>query len=177
MQKALITPSKLKSGATIKIPGSKSYTNRALVLAALADGETILRNPLFSDDTKYTMEALCDLGVEIELEGNDIRVIGCNGKFKEPEKSLNLGNAGTGMRFLTAAVSIAGFKTKLYGNSRMSQRPVKDLLKALRDLGVKVESTNKTGCPPIKNMGNGVKGGQVEISGQTSSQYISALCC
>jgi len=175
MQKALITPSKPKSGAIIKIPGSKSYTNRALVLAALAEGETLLRNPLFSDDTKFTMQALKDLGVEVERVGDDIRVVGCGGNFKEPEKSLNLGNAGTGMRFLTAAVSVAGFKTKLYGNSRMSQRPIKDLLKGLRDLGVKVESTNKTGCPPIKNQGNGVKGGRIEISGQTSSQYISAL--
>lgn len=175
MQKALITPSKLKAGAKIAIPGSKSYTNRALVLAALATGETTLRNPLFSDDTKFTLEALRDLGVSIEREGEDLRVVGCGGEFKEPGKSLNLGNAGTGMRFLTAAMSIAGFKSKIYGNSRMSQRPIKDLLKGLRDLGVKVESTNKNGCPPIKNQGNGVKGGQVEISGKISSQFISAI--
>jgi 3-phosphoshikimate 1-carboxyvinyltransferase len=79
------------------------------------------------------------------------------------------------MRFLTAAMSISGFKTKIYGNSRMSQRPIKDLLKGLRDLGVKVESTNKNGCPPIKNQGNGVRGGRVEISGKISSQFISAI--
>ncbi|MFC1599729.1 shikimate kinase [Patescibacteria group bacterium] len=175
MQKALITPSKPKAGATIAIPGSKSYTNRALILAALATGKTTLRNPLFSDDTKYTLEALRDLGVEVERKGDDLHIVGVGGKFKEPGKSLNLGNAGTGMRFLTAAMSITGFKTKLYGNSRMSQRPIKDLLKGLRDLGVKVESTNKTGCPPIKNQGNGVKGGRVEISGKISSQFISAI--
>ncbi len=175
MQKALITPSKLKAGATIAIPGSKSYTNRALVLAALAHGETTLRNPLFSDDTKFTLEALRDLGVKISREGNDLRIVGCGGEFKEPGKSLNLGNAGTGMRFLTAAMSVSGFKSKIYGNARMSQRPIKDLLKGLRDLGVKVESTNKNGCPPIKNQGNGVKGGRIEISGKVSSQFISAI--
>lgn len=175
MQKALITPGKLKQDAVIAIPGSKSYTNRALVLAALATGETLLRNPLYSDDTKFTLDALKNLGVKFERNGDDLRIIGCGGKFKEPEKSLNLGNAGTGMRFLTAAMSITGFKTKIYGNARMSQRPIKDLLKGLRDLGVKVESTNKTGCPPIKNQGNGLRGGRVEISGQTSSQFISAI--
>lgn len=173
MQKALITPSKLKTGAVIAIPGSKSYTNRALVLAALADGVTILRNPLFSDDTKYTIEALGALGVRIEHKGSDLEVHG--GKMCDPDKTLFLGNAGTAVRFFTALLCITGFKTKITGNERMQERPIKDLLTALRDLGAKLESVKKNGCPPIKINGNGIKGGTVEISGKISSQFISSL--
>lgn len=175
MQKALITPSKPKTGATVAIPGSKSYTNRALVLAALADGISTLRNPLFSDDTIYTIEALKKLGIKIDRIGDDLTVNGMGGKFTAPPKRLFLGNAGTGIRFLTALLSITGFKCNITGNNRMQQRPIKDLLKGLRDLGVKVESSNKNGCPPIKNKGNGIKGGEIELSGKISSQYLSAL--
>jgi len=177
MQKALITPSKLKTGAVVNVPGSKSYTNRALVLAALAEGVSTLRNPLFSDDTKYVIEALSALGVRIERKGGDLTIYGQGGEFKEPDDgaTLFLGNAGTAVRFFTAMLCVAGFKTKITGNKRMQERPLRDLLHALRDLGVKLESIHKNGCPPIKISGNGIKGGRVELSGKISSQYLSAL--
>lgn len=175
MQKALITPSKLQAGAIVAIPGSKSYTNRALVLAALAEGESTLRNPLFSDDTKVAIKALGELGVRIERKGDDLTVYGRGGSFDEPRETLFLGNAGTAVRFFTALLCVTGFKSKITGNKRMQERPLRDLISALHDLGVKLESINKNGCPPIKISGNGIKGGKVELSGKISSQYLSAL--
>jgi 3-phosphoshikimate 1-carboxyvinyltransferase len=175
MQKAYINPSKLKE-CTIHIPGSKSYTNRALIIASLADGKTVLQNPLFSDDTIYTIEALKKLGVRIERTKNDdLEVHGKGGVLNDPEETLFLGNAGTGIRFITALLSLAPFKSKITGNIRMQKRPIKDLITALRQLGVKIESVEKNGCPPIKIRGSVLKGGEIELSGSVSSQYLSAL--
>ncbi len=175
MQKALITPSKLQAGAIVNVPGSKSYTNRALVLAALAEGKSVLHNPLFSDDTKVAIKALGELGVRIERKGDDLTVYGRGGEFDEPRETLFLGNAGTAVRFFTALLCVTGFKSKITGNKRMQERPLRDLISALHDLGAKLESINKNGCPPIKISGNGIKGGTVELSGKISSQYLSAL--
>ena len=175
MQKALITPSKIKKGAKVAIPGSKSYTNRALVLTALAEGKSVLRNPLFSDDTKYAIEALRKLGVRIERNGDDLTIYGKGGKFEKPHDVLFLGNAGTAVRFFTAMLCTTGFKTKITGNKRMRERPLHDLLTSLRDFGAKLETVNKNGCPPVKIKGNGIKGGKIELSGKISSQYLSAL--
>jgi 3-phosphoshikimate 1-carboxyvinyltransferase len=174
MQKAFITPKKPKA-VEIEIPGSKSFTNRALLIASLANGESVLKNPLQSDDTKLTKDALEKLGIEIELENYNFIVKGCGGKFKDPEATLYLGNAGTGLRFLTALLTIAPFKSKITGNKRMKERPINDLLKALKQLGAKIQSTNKNGCPPVKTGQNILKGGTAEISGKVSSQFISAL--
>ena len=175
MQKARIKPSKIIP-KEIHIPGSKSFTNRALLIASLAKGRSVLINPLFSDDTNHMINALKELGVNIEKDKNKNLIIeGKNGNFTDPKKKLFLGNAGTAVRFLTALLTICPFKGMITGNNRMQERPIKDLVKALRDLGAKIETVKKNGCPPLRIKGNILPGGKVKISGKISSQYISAL--
>lgn len=175
MQKTLINPNKLKT-CVIKIPGSKSYTNRALVIAALAQGKTTLINPLFSDDTKYTIDALKKLGIKIEqTKDNNLEIHGKGGDFFDPKEVLFLGNAGTGIRFLTALLTLAPFKSKITGNIRMQKRPIKDLIDGLKQLGAKIESVNNNGCPPVRVKSATLKGGTIEISGKVSSQFLSAI--
>ncbi|MFC1655435.1 3-phosphoshikimate 1-carboxyvinyltransferase, partial [Patescibacteria group bacterium] len=175
MQKALITPKQLET-CTINIPGSKSYTNRALIIAALAKGKTTLINPLFSDDTQYTIDALKKLGTKIKRTKNDdLEIHGTGGQFSNPKEILFLGNAGTGIRFLTALLALAPFKSRITGNMRMQKRPIKDLLNGLRQLGAKIESVNKNGYPPVRTKGATIKGGTVELSGKISSQFLSAI--
>lgn len=175
MQKARIKPSKIIP-KEIHIPGSKSFTNRALLIASLTEGKSVLKNPLYSDDTNHMIDALKDLGIEIEKDSqNNLIINGKAGNFINPEKRIFLGNAGTAMRFLTALLTLSPFKSHLTGDKRMQERPIKDLVKALRDLGAKIETVKKNGCPPVKIKGNILPGGEVEISGKTSSQYISAL--
>lgn len=175
MQKARINPSRIIP-KEIFIPGSKSFTNRALLIASLAEGKSVLKNPLFSDDTTHMINALKELGIDIEKDENEnLIVYGQGGNFTDPEKQLFLGNAGTAIRFLTALLTLSPFKTTITGDNRMQERPIKDLVKALRDLGAKIETVKKNGCPPVKIKGNILQGGEVKISGETSSQYISAL--
>lgn len=175
MQKARIKPSKIIP-KEIHIPGSKSFTNRALLIASLTNGKSILRNPLFSDDTHHMISALRNLGIKIEKDSKENLIIeGQGGNFVDPEGKLFLGNAGTAMRFLTALLTLSPFKTVITGDKRMKERPIKDLVKALRDLGAKIETVKKNGCPPVKISGKILPGGKIEISGQISSQYISAL--
>ncbi|HCW31906.1 MAG: 3-phosphoshikimate 1-carboxyvinyltransferase, 3-phosphoshikimate 1-carboxyvinyltransferase [Candidatus Peregrinibacteria bacterium GW2011_GWE2_39_6] len=157
---------------TIKIPGSKSISNRALLIAALANGTTILRHFLWSDDTVAMMDALKALGVIINVEEDDLHIIS-SGRLVRPKQPLYLENSGTSMRFLTAILANQKFRSYLDGNARMRERPIKDLLDALKALGVRIESQN--GCPPLKIYGHQIKHNRVEIKGQNSSQYISAL--
>lgn len=162
----------------INIPGSKSITNRVLLLAAMSEGESVLRNVLSSDDADYMKAALGELGVDCEVQGagendlNNYRVFG--GDFKKPERDLFLGNAGTATRFLTAALSTCDFEVVIDGNERMRERPIAPLLDALKQLGVDCEDLNKTGCPPVKLKGP-MKGGKCVVPGNFSSQYFSAL--
>jgi len=175
MQKARITPSEIVP-KEIYIPGSKSFTNRALLIASLANGKTTLYNPLFCDDTIHMINALQGLGIDIKKDKNKNLIIhGGNGKFTALSERLFLGNSGTAIRFLTALLSLSPFRSTITGNQRMQERPIKDLVKALRDLGVKIKTIKKNGCPPVKINGNILHGGEITISGKISSQYISAL--
>jgi len=164
---------KEKINAEVKVPASKSYTNRALLIAALADGKSILRNVLVSDDTKFMRNALEDMGVKIEDKGEDLVVHGTAGKLVAPKDELFVGNAGTAMRFLTAAISLADGNVVLTGNDRMKKRPIKDLVDGLGQLGVKIECSN--GFPPINVSGGSLDGGKVKIKGDKSSQYFSSI--
>ena len=166
-----------KINAVIKVPGSKSYTNRALIIGALADGNTVINNALFSDDTKYMISALTDLGIDV-AEDKDNRKIFVNGHGgKIPCKSSNLfvGNAGTAMRFLTAMLTTSNGVYIIDGVERMRSRPIEDLLNGLNQLGGNVSSTNGTGCPPVTIKPGPLKGGTCKIKGNLSSQYISAI--
>lgn len=158
--------------AAVEAPPSKSYTQRALIIASLARGKSVVKNPLFSDDTAYMVSALKQFGIDIVKKGGDLVVYGTGGNLKSPDKPIFVGNAGTAMRFLSAFASLAKGETTITGDKRMQQRPIQDLLDALQQLGVKSESLN--GCPPIKIYGNFV-GENAKLRGNISSQYLSSI--
>jgi 3-phosphoshikimate 1-carboxyvinyltransferase len=160
---------------THTIPGSKSYTNRALTIAALARGASVLRGPLLSDDTHVAREALARLGVPIDQQGTTLYVHGQQGRFTNPQQALYLGNAGTAMRFFTAMLTLSGFPCTFTGNARMHQRPIADLLETLNCLGAETASIQGNGCPPVHIGARRLQGGTATISGAISSQFLSAL--
>lgn len=161
--------------ATVAAPPSKSYSNRAYVVAALADGTVRLENPLFSDDTRYMREALLQFGVPVEEEEKAAVVQGQGGRLKLPEKEIFVGNAGTTMRFLTTFATLAPGITRLTGDERMQERPIEDLLTCLRQMNLKAESIKGNGCPPIEIHGGNPPGGNVSLAGDKSSQYLTSL--
>ncbi len=161
--------------ATVSIPGSKSYTHRALIIAALAEGWSFLRNSLISEDTKYLMGALRSLGADILVADKDIIVTGTGGNIKNPGKKLYLGNNGTALRFLTAVASLGTGKFTLDGSDRLRERPVKPLLDALKMLGIDCRGMDKSGYPPVTVQGAGITGGKVTFTDIESSQYISSI--
>ncbi len=171
---------------TIRPPGSKSLTNRALICAAFATGDSILRGALQSDDTHVMVEALREIGIEVSAadQGCTLRVAGnllaASNKavrFDDPTaKSLFIGNSGTTIRFLTAALSAFGGRYRLHGVPRMHERPIGDLVNALEsvcDGMVKCESAG--GCPPVMIETRGWNGARLRVAGNVSSQYLSGL--
>lgn len=163
--------------AIVTVPGSKSYTNRALITAALADGESTITNALFSDDTKYMASSLNVLGIPIEEQQdvNKFIVHGKGGTIPARQANLFVGNAGTAMRFLTAMLTLGNGVYEIDGVTRMRQRPIQDLLDGLRQLGADVISKHNDGCPPVIIRGKGLNGGLAVVKGDLSSQYFSAL--
>jgi len=160
--------------AQIKILGSKSYTHRALIISALSGGESILINALKCNDTEYTIEALKRFGIEIFMEDQNLHVHGNRGELNlRGDENIFVGDSGTTMRFLTAFSSLRDGRTILDGSERMRKRPIEELLKGLRMLGVKAYS--RGGYPPVVIESKGLLGGRVEIRGEESSQYLSAL--
>jgi 3-phosphoshikimate 1-carboxyvinyltransferase len=161
--------------ASIRVPGSKSLTNRALLIAALADGKTRLTNALFSDDSKYFANALQSLGFEVQLDeaNREMTIIGQGGKIPVRKANLFIGNAGTAARFLSAFLTLGNGEYILDGEPRMRERPIGDLVDALHQLGVELEATNS--CPPVKIFAKGLPGGKTKIAGNISSQFLSAL--
>jgi 3-phosphoshikimate 1-carboxyvinyltransferase len=161
--------------AVVTIPGSKSYTHRALVLSSLADGESVLNNALRCEDTERTVEALIRFGTPVSWEGDHIRVLGGGGKFKASDDTIDVGNSGASMRFLTALAALKKGMTLLDGSERMRKRPIGELLNGLGELGVKAYSKKGDGCPPVIVESQGLKGGEVRIKGEESSQFLSGL--
>ncbi|KAI4302790.1 hypothetical protein MLD38_038497 [Melastoma candidum] len=170
---------------TVKLPGSKSLSNRILLLAALSEGTTIVDNLLNSDDVHCMLGALRTLGLNVEEDKALKRAVveGCGGSFpvgkgSKDEVQLFLGNAGTAMRPLTAAVTAAGGIASyiLDGVPRMRERPIGDLVVGLKQLGADVDCFLGTNCPPVRVSGKGgLPGGKVKLSGSISSQYLTAL--
>lgn len=169
----LLIKTKKYIDAVIEAPPSKSYTNRALLIAALADGRSVLKNALFSDDTLYMISALKKFGIKIETKGKDFVVHGKSGSLSKPKSKIFVGNAGTTMRFITTLASLSQGETLITGSARMQQRPIKDLINALEQIGVKTESNG--GCPPVKIQGGTFNGGSLRLKGNVSSQYLSSL--
>jgi 3-phosphoshikimate 1-carboxyvinyltransferase len=167
--------------ATIRVPGSKSITNRALVLAALTEPEkqSQISGALRSEDTEVMVDALRALGFRVTADWgtNSIQVRRNASASPIPANKADLftANSGTTMRFLTAMVSLGNGRYRLDGVARMRERPIEDLLAALRQLGVRAESERGDGYPPVTINSYGLRGGTVRINGETSSQYLSAL--
>jgi len=163
--------------ATIRIPGSKSITHRALIAASLANGESLLKGLLTSKDTLYTVNALRELGVQICIEGENITISGSRGKFLSAadRKEIFLGNSGTSYRLLLSTVALARGEYILTGNPRMYERPIGDLVKALKKLGVEMTYIEKENFPPLCIRAKGIHGGKVQMPGSKSSQYVSSL--
>jgi len=155
-------------------PGSKSITNRVLLLAALADGTSRISGALKSDDTRYMADALRQMGVKIDEPDDTTFLVHGKGRLEQPPKPLFLGNAGTATRFLTAAAASVTGQVVVDGDEHMRQRPIGPLVDALGRLGVAI--TAPSGCPPVTIEGAGkLPGGTIEIDGGLSSQYVSAL--
>lgn len=161
--------------ATIKAPGSKSITQRALVTASLSDGKSVLLNPLVSEDTMLLADALDNLGIIIEKLNDKWIVNGRNGNILPCNKEIYMGNNGTGIRFLCSITSLGAGRYILTGTKRMEERPVKPLLDALNQLGIHAKSIKNNDCPPVEIITNGLKGGKCNLSAKLSSQYLSSL--
>ena len=176
MEQLTLKPIKHVEGQ-IQLPGSKSLSNRILLLSALARGTTEVYNLLDSDDTVHMMEALRRLGVQFLLSEDRTRcqVQGLGGPFPPQETELFLGNAGTAVRPLCAALCLGRGVFKIRGEPRMYQRPIRDLVDALRQLGANIDYLGADGCPPLSIRANGIRGGTVSVRGNVSSQYLTAL--
>ncbi|MBA4394852.1 MAG: 3-phosphoshikimate 1-carboxyvinyltransferase, partial [Desulfobacca sp.] len=161
--------------AQVSIPGSKSYTQRALIMAALAEGDSLLQGPLLSEDSRYLMEALTLLGAGIEIHDGDMVVHGTKGRITNPHREIYLGNNGTAMRLLTTVVCLGKGDFVLTGAARLLERPIQPLLAALNSLGVEARSQDKEGFSPVIIQARGLPGGKVELRNIDSSQYISSL--
>ncbi len=170
-----IKPISRPLNATVRVPGSKSLTNRALLIAALANGTTHLTNALFSDDSRYFAKALQTLGFDVQLDESNhaMTVTGLGGKIPAKKAELFIGNAGTAARFLSAFLTLGNGEYILDGEPRMRERPIGDLVEALQQLGVELEARNN--CPPVEIFANGLSGGKTKIAGNISSQFLSAL--
>ena len=161
--------------AVVQVPGSKSITNRAAPIAALASGTSTLSGCLESDDTEAMREALRALGVSIDVRGDTWTVRGCNGVLHAPHAPLDARASGTTARFLCAAATLADAPVVIDGAPRMRERPIDDLVSCLRALGAEVEILGVNGCPPVRVHGGGLRGGRAPIDARRSSQFVSAV--
>lgn len=166
-----------RAAGAVKLPGSKSISNRMLLLAALAEGTTEIRDLLDSADTKVMLTALASLGVGLEPKGaNCWRVRGAGGAFPVKQGDLFMGNAGTAIRPLTAALALSGGHYKVSGVARMHERPIGDLVDGLRQIGCDVRYTGNEGFPPLEILAAEVElTGPIRVRGDVSSQFLTAL--
>ena len=165
-----------RAAGTVKLPGSKSISNRILLLAALAEGETRVLELLDSDDTRHMLAALQRLGVTCETEGPALRVHGVGGAFTVKSAELFLGNAGTAFRPLTAVLALCAGDYRLSGVARMHERPIGDLVEALRGLGASIDYLGEPGFPPLQiRPASANLRSNVSVRGDVSSQFLTAL--
>ena len=174
--KLTLSPIQKISGSVV-LPGSKSLSNRILLLSMLAEGKTEIQNLLDSDDVRRMVEALETLGIQLEENRaeNLITVSGTSGIIPVKEATLMLGNAGTAIRPLTAAMTLGHGRFVLDGVQRMRERPIIDLVNGLSQLGANLRCINGTDCPPVEVISDGLPGGITRLSGAISSQYLTAI--
>jgi 3-phosphoshikimate 1-carboxyvinyltransferase len=172
-----VMPLERPPDATIRVPGSKSVTNRALIIAALADGNSRIVNPLFSDDSFWLMDALVRLGIDVHADGErgEVYVSGQSGEIYASGVDLFVGNAGTVARFLPPFLALGRGPFTVDGVPRMRERPVADLVDGMRQLGAEVEYAGEDGRFPLMIKGGGIPGGKARVSASKSSQFISGL--
>ena len=177
MSDVTLEPVRAPFSASITPPGSKSLTNRALVLAALADGASTLSNVLFADDTLVMIDCLIRLGFKLEVDrsATTVQVQGRGGRVPRGHADLFCGNSGTSIRFLTALCSLGSGTYNLDGIPRMRQRPIRELADLLKNLGVRTEYAMQQGFPPVVVHADGFPGGLARFGGSQSSQYLSAV--
>ncbi len=172
-------PPLAKAAGTVQLPGSKSISNRVLLLAALAGGTTTVHDLLDSDDTRVMLAALAELGCRIERTAGALRIEGLGGRLSTPQAKLFLGNAGTAMRPLTAALALLGGEFELSGVSRMHERPIGDLVDALTQLGCRIDYLGNPGYPPLRIHPVPADALQLDapirVRGDVSSQFLTAL--
>ena len=168
-----ITPFEAPIDAVVSVPGSKSLSNRALVVASLAAGKSRLSNVLHSDDTRYMISHLRTLGISLQTSDDEVEIEGLGGHFQPVQAALFCGNAGTTVRFLTALCTLVPGVQVVTGDQRMQTRPIYDLVDALTGLGVDLECVN--GCPPVTVRSDFLPGGRVQVQANLSSQYLSAI--
>ncbi len=177
METREIIPVKRPVVGSIRPPGSKSITNRALVVAALADGTTTLTGVLDSRDTEVMIDSLQRLGIQVAHERASHRAVvtGAGGRIPAREADLWLENSGTSIRFLTAMCALGSGHYRLDGNTRMRERPIGDLLRSLRSFGIDARSELGTDCPPVLLEATGLNGGVTTVKADVSSQFLSAI--
>lgn len=169
-----ITPSG-KIRAQVRVPGSKSITQRALIAAALAEGSSTITGPLASEDTEYTAAALRAMGIVVDQGEESWQIFGNGGAIATPATEIYLGNNGTATRFLTSVAALGQGIFLINGDSRMAERPIAPLLTALAGWGAKIRSLNGNGCPPLEIEAAGLEGGATLLPEGKSSQYLSSL--
>jgi len=163
--------------ATVRIPGSKSITHRAIIAASLAEGTSILTNFLECEDTRYTIDALREIGVDISIRDKELVVPGTGGHFRPDsrKKVLYLGNSGTSLRLILSVIALCKGDFLITGTRRMLKRPVGPLVSALNHLGVDASCVEVPECPPVHIHANGIRGGSITLMSGQSSQFLSSL--
>ncbi len=164
-----------RAAGTVRLPGSKSISNRVLLLASLASGSTEVSGLLDADDTRVMLAALRTLGVVFSEEEETLIITGAGGPFPAKKAELFLGNAGTAFRPLTAALAMSGGEYKLSGVPRMHERPIGDLVDGLRGIGARIDYLGSEGFPPLAVHPGKLSGGTVKVRGDVSSQFLTAL--
>ena len=160
---------------SLRVPGSKSLTNRALIAAALAEGTTTLNGALVAEDSEVLVRALGQLGVRVESQGDQLRVHGAGGAAPARAADLDLRLSGTSLRFLTPMVALGEGRFRLDGNARMRERPIQESLDALNQLGGQAVTELGNDCPPVVITATGLEGGVATVGGDRSSQFLSGL--
>src|SRR3989344_3882124 len=159
--------------AAVSVPGSKYLANRLLIICALADGTSVLKNVPDNDDINSSIKALEQFGISIKKNNGTLAITGTNGKLKSPKNEINVGDSGTLLRFISSFSALAEGKTKITGSKRIQERPISDLLESLGDLGIK--SSSKKFHAPLTIEGGSLEGGKTAIRGSISSQFIISL--
>ncbi|WP_027359895.1 3-phosphoshikimate 1-carboxyvinyltransferase [Desulforegula conservatrix] len=165
----------VRESSVIEVPGSKSYSHRILIAAALAGGSCRITNLLRSEDVDLTAKALEQMGAKVKIDGTVAEVYGMSGSPSPSDKEIYLGNSGTSMRLLTGIACLGKTDYVLTGTPRMQQRPLQELLDGLTQIGAKAVSKNSTGCPPAIVNGSAMKGGKMTLDCRVSSQYLSSV--